>query len=70
MSQQHPSQEQVAPKSHKVRNIVLVIVGLIILSCGGCFAVTGAFFNEVDKEIKKSEKEDKLPGGPDNPMTI
>ena len=49
---------------------MLVIVGLIILSCGGCFAVTGAFFNEVDKEIKKSEKEDKLPGGPDNPMTI
>lgn len=47
-------------KSRKTLWIILgIIFGLMILTCGGCLAVTGAFFNEVDKAIEEEEKNDE-----------
>lgn len=66
----YPGPNAPARKSNTLRNILLVILGVSILGCGGCFAVTGLFVNEVDNAIEKAEEEDKEPGGPDNPMTI
>lgn len=57
-------------KSHTLRNVLLIILGLFILLIGGCFAVTAAFVNEVDNAIDEQEQEDAQPGGPDNPLEV
>jgi hypothetical protein len=64
--QQPPPQK----KSHTLRNVLLVLLALSILFIGGCLALVGTAVNEVDKEIKRSQAEDTLPGGPDNPLEI
>lgn len=58
---QQPSPYQQPPKkSRKTLWIILgIIFGLMILLCGGCLAVTGVFFNEVENSIEKEEELDK-----------
>lgn len=57
-------------KSHTLRNVLLVILALIVLSFVGCVAFLGTAVNEADKAIKNSEAKDEEPGGPENPLTI
>ena len=57
-------------KSHTLRNVLLVLVLLLVLAVGGCFALLAAGVNEASKSINDSIAKDKEPGGPDNPMTI
>jgi hypothetical protein len=57
-------------KSHTLRNVLLVILGLIVLSFVGCVAILGSAVNEADKAIKNAEAKDEEPGGPENPLTI
>lgn len=56
-----------AKKSHTLRNVLLVIAGIMVLGIGGCTVATVAFVNEVDKAIEESDNE---VGGPNNPMEI
>ncbi|HSE72804.1 MAG TPA: hypothetical protein VLA97_18705 [Nocardioidaceae bacterium] len=46
-------------KKHTVRNVILVILGLMILAFAGCMALLGGVANEVDKAIKEEEANDK-----------
>ena len=46
-------------KSHLARNIILGVVAVLILACGGCFAIVGVGANEVDKAIKEEAENDK-----------
>lgn len=57
-------------KSHTLRNVLLVLAGLMILGFGGCAVVVGLAANEVDNAIEESEAKDKEPGGPDSPLEI
>lgn len=54
-------------KSHTLRNVLLVLIGLAVLGVGGCFAVVGMAANEVSDSI---EKDANKSGGTDNPKTI
>ena len=63
-----------AKKSHTVRNVILILLGVGTLLVGGCAVVavgvlggTAAVLNEVDKSIKEDANKQ---GGTDNPMTI
>lgn len=71
--QQYPQgypPQQPQKKSHTLRNVLLVIGALFVLSIGGCLAVVGLGVNAVDDAIEESEAEDREPGGPDNPLDI
>jgi hypothetical protein len=57
-------------KSHTLRNVLLVVLALVVLSFAGCVALLGSAVNEADKAIKNSEAKDEEPGGPENPLTI
>lgn len=46
-------------KKHTVRNVLLVLVLLMVLFVGGCFALFGAVLNEADKAIDEEAKNDK-----------
>lgn len=67
----YPSQgyapQQPPKKKHTLRNVILIITGLIVLTFVGCSVLLGAAVNEVDKSIKESENE---AGGTNNPITI
>jgi hypothetical protein len=66
-----PGYAQEPPKkSHTLRNVLLVILGLTILGFVGCSVLLGSAVNEIDKSIEASEAEDAEPGGPDNPLEI
>lgn len=56
-----------AKKKHTVRNVFLIIAGLLILTVGGCAVLIGGAANEVSKGI---EKDANKPGGTSNPLTI
>jgi hypothetical protein len=60
----------VEKNSHTIRNVLLVILALIVLTFAGCVAFLGTAVNEADKAIKNSEAKDEEPGGPENPLTI
>jgi hypothetical protein len=66
----YPPQQQPPKKSHTLRNVLLVVLGLIILGFVGCSVLVGTAVNEVDKSVKASEAKDAEPGGPDNPLEI
>lgn len=77
--QQQPQNPQQPPagyypppvkKSHTLRNVLLVITGLFVLTIGGCLAVVGVAANEVSKSVDKSIAKDNEPGGPNSPMPI
>lgn len=53
--------QQVSPpkKKHTVRNVILVILGLMILAFAGCLALVGGVANEVDKAIEEEQANDK-----------
>lgn len=63
-------QQQPPKKSHTLRNVLLVIIGLMLLGFVGCSVLVGTAVNEVDKSVKASEAKDAEPGGPDNPLKI
>lgn len=65
-----PSAYAPPKKSHTVRNVILILLGVFALFIAGCFAVTAAFVNEVDNAIEAEEDKDSVPGGPDNPLPI
>lgn len=46
-------------KKHTVRNVLLILGLLLVLFIGGCVALAGAFFNEVDKAIDEETANDK-----------
>ena len=50
--------------------MLLVLVGLLVLGCGGCFAIVGLGLNQANKAITKSQANDAQPGGPDNPLDV
>lgn len=54
-------------KSHTLRNVLLGITALVILSFVGCTALIGGAANEVSESI---EEDANKPGGTDNPLTI
>lgn len=56
-------------KSHTLRNVLLIILALIVLSFVGCAALLGAV-NGADPSVKASAAQDKAPGGPDNSLKI
>lgn len=60
----------VEKNSHTIRNVLLVILALLVLTVGGCLALLGGAVNEADKAIKNAEAKDEEPGGPENPLTI
>lgn len=72
--QTHPPQASEPPEprtdNHVVRNILLVLGVLTILSVGGCFALVGAAVHGIDRAVEQSAAEDELPGGRDNPITV
>src|SRR3954470_14217581 len=60
--------QQQPPKKSRTWLWVLLIIGVImVLGCGGCFAVVGGPLNSADKAI---QKHDNQKGGHDNPITI
>lgn len=68
-----PTQTGYAPqpkKSHTLRNVILIVCVLIVLSFVGCVALIGGAANEVGKSIGFSQAKDSEPGGPDNPLKI
>lgn len=67
---QYPAQYQQPKKSHTLRNVLLVFLGIFILGFGACAVVVGTAANEVGKSIDKAVAKDSKPGGPDNPMEI
>ncbi|WP_377322951.1 hypothetical protein ACFJIY_26145 [Pimelobacter simplex] len=48
-----------AKKSNTLRNVIIGVILLMILFCGGCFAIVGLGANEVAKEVDKSLQEEK-----------
>ena len=67
-----PQAYPVAPQkqSHVLRNVLLILVGLLVLGCGGCFAVVGLGINQANKAIDKAQENDHNPGGPANPIEV
>lgn len=57
-------------KKHTFRNVVLILIAVFALFVVGCTVLVGTAANEVGKSIEKSEKADKAPGGPDNPLKV
>lgn len=59
--QGHPPQGYGPPpkKKHTVRNVLLVIIGLMILGLGGCLALVGGAANEIDKALQEEEANDR-----------
>ena len=54
----------VEKNSHTIRNVLLVILALLVLTFGGCLALLGGAVNEADKAIKNAEAKDEEPVGP------
>jgi hypothetical protein len=65
-----PAQAVPAKRSHTLRNVLLVLLGLAILGVGGCAAFLAVAANEVTEAVESAEAADALPGGVDNPLTI
>ncbi|MDX6326111.1 MAG: hypothetical protein QOK15_2465 [Nocardioidaceae bacterium] len=57
-------------QSHVLRNVLLILAGLLVLGCGGCFAVVGFGLNQANKAITKAQENDTRPGGPANPLDV
>jgi hypothetical protein len=59
--QGYPPQGYAEPprKKHTVRNVILVLLGLMILFFAGCLALVGGAVNEVDKAMKEEEANDR-----------
>jgi Protein of unknown function (DUF2510) len=53
-----PDQPPAPKKKHTMRNVLLLVVGLMVLLVGGCFALLGAALNEADKAIDEEVKND------------
>lgn len=83
MTEQHPPQQQPygqqpppgyyaqpPKKKHTARNILIAFAVLFVVFVGGCVAIVGMVGNEVSDAIDESEKKDREPGGPENPMDI
>jgi len=68
--QGYPQQQEPPKKKHTLRNVLLVLLALFVLSFAGCMALIGTAVNEADKAVKASEKKDAEPGGPNNPLKI
>lgn len=56
-----------AKKSHTLRNVLLVLIGLFVLTIGGCLALVGGTVNEIDKSITKHQTK---AGGSKNPINV
>lgn len=60
-AQQPPPNYYVAPrKSHALRNVLLILLGVAILFVGGCAVMVGAFFNEVGKNLDDFSKDEPV----------
>jgi hypothetical protein len=57
-------------ESHVLRTVLIVLGILLVLGCGGCFAVVGLGLNAADDAVKKSQANDNLRGGPNNPIDV
>ena len=64
----YPVQPQ--KQSHVLRNVLLILVGLLVLGCGGCFAVVGLGLNQANKAIDRAQGNDHRAGGPANPVEV
>lgn len=61
---QPPAYAPPPKKSNLLRNVIIGVVVLMVLMCGGCFAIVGLGANEVSKEVDKSvqaEESDSTP---------
>ena len=54
-------------KSHTLRNVLLGITALFVLTIGGCLALLGGTVNEIDKSVKEHETK---AGGSKNPINV
>ncbi len=65
-----PGPPQPQKESHVLRNVLLVLGGLLVLGCGGCLAVVAVGINAADEAIKEVQRDDAVPGGPRNPIDV
>ena len=54
-------------KSHTLRNVILVILALVVLTFAGCIALYNTAVDEINTAI---DKDDNEVGGRKNPLTI
>lgn len=69
---QSPAGYPVQPqqKSHVLRNVLIILAAVLVLGCGGCFAIVGLGLHQANKVITKAEQNATRPGGPQNPITV